>query len=258
MFMARIIASVLFAVAVAALTVLAHAAPATVEFGQISLDGEWKLAVVSPGETPGAELTAGPDFPEESMRAALVPHNWEMDGFERARYRYPSDSVGFYRKRFVAPEMSEGQRLTIWFDGVLYGAEAWLNGRRLGFHAGGFSGFGFDVTDFVIPGAENVLDVKATKSGVPGHELFHFGYENDVRQTKKAMSGRVALMGNISPMGVLARGSDEEVRRACVEVLEAGAPGGGFIFATGGEVNPGTDPSRVRLMLDLAKGFVQA
>jgi uroporphyrinogen-III decarboxylase len=88
-----------------------------------------------------------------------------------------------------------------------------------------------------------------------GMELFHFGYENDVRQTKKAMSGRVALMGNISPMGVLARGSDEEVRRACVEVLEAGAPGGGFIFATGGEVNPGTDPSRVRLMLDLAKGF---
>jgi hypothetical protein len=171
MFMARIIASVLFAVAVAALTVLAHAAPATVEFGQIPLDGEWKLAVVSPGETPGAELTAGPDFPEESMRAALVPHNWEMDGFERARYRYPSDSVGFYRKRFVAPEMSEGQRLTIWFDGVLYGAEAWLNGRRLGFHAGGFSGFGFDVTDFVIPGAENVLDVKATKSGVPGHEF---------------------------------------------------------------------------------------
>jgi len=85
--------------------------------------------------------------------------------------------------------------------------------------------------------------------------LFHFGYENDVRQTKEAMKGRVALMGNISPMGVLARGSDEEVRRACVEVLQAGAPGGGFIFATGGEVNPGTDPARVNLMLHLAKEF---
>jgi len=88
-----------------------------------------------------------------------------------------------------------------------------------------------------------------------GMELFHFGYENDIRQTKEAMKGRVALMGNISPMGVLARGSDEEVRRACLEVLKAGAPGGGFIFATGGEVNPGTDPARVNLMLHLAKMF---
>ncbi len=169
--MARIIASVLLAAVAALAAAAAMAAPATVEFGQISLDGEWKLAVVSPGETPGEELTPAPDFPEESMRAASVPHNWEMDGFERARYRYPSDSVGFYRKRFVAPDMSEGQRLTIWFDGVLYGAEAWLNGKRLGSHIGGFTGFGFDITEFVVPGAENVLDVKATKSGTPGLEF---------------------------------------------------------------------------------------
>ncbi|HOC91581.1 MAG TPA: glycoside hydrolase family 2 TIM barrel-domain containing protein [bacterium] len=167
--MSKIIASVLLAAA--ALASAAFAAPATVEFGQVSLDGEWMLAVVSPGESTGAELTPAPDFPEAAMRAARVPHNWEMDEFERARYRYPSDSVGFYRKRFVAPEMSEGQRLTVWFDGVLYGAEAWLNGKRLGSHIGGFTGFGFDVTEFVVPGAENVLDVKATKSGTPGHEF---------------------------------------------------------------------------------------
>jgi uroporphyrinogen-III decarboxylase len=88
-----------------------------------------------------------------------------------------------------------------------------------------------------------------------GMDMFHFGYEVDVAAAKAAMGGRVALMGNLSPMSVLARGTDEEVVRCCEEILRAGAPGGGFIFATGGEVNPGTPPVRVNLMLELARKF---
>ncbi len=88
-----------------------------------------------------------------------------------------------------------------------------------------------------------------------GMDVFHFGYEVGVAAAKAAMGGRVALMGNLAPMTVLARAPIAEVRAICREILNAGAPGGGFIFATGGEVNPGTDPERVNLMVDCAKKY---
>ncbi len=88
-----------------------------------------------------------------------------------------------------------------------------------------------------------------------GMDIFHFGYEVDVRAAKAAMGGRAALMGNLAPMTVLARETPEAVRAHCRAILEAGAPGGGFILSTGGEVNPGTDPSVVNLMVECAKEF---
>ena len=88
-----------------------------------------------------------------------------------------------------------------------------------------------------------------------GMDIFHFGYETDVRAAKEAMRGRVSLMGNLAPMTVLARETPEVIRGHCRAILEAGAPGGGFIFSTGGEVNPGTDPESVNLMVECAKEF---
>lgn len=88
-----------------------------------------------------------------------------------------------------------------------------------------------------------------------GMDVFHFGYEVDVRAAKEAMGRRVALMGNLAPMTVLARAPIEEVRRECEAIVKAGAQGGGFIFATGGEVNPGTDPERINLMVECAKEY---
>ncbi|MFA6449889.1 MAG: uroporphyrinogen decarboxylase family protein [bacterium] len=88
-----------------------------------------------------------------------------------------------------------------------------------------------------------------------GMDIFHFGYEVDVAAAKKAMGGRVALMGNLAPMTVLARDPLETVRESCRHILEAGKTGGGFVLATGGEVNPGTSPERVNLMVECAKEY---
>jgi len=85
-----------------------------------------------------------------------------------------------------------------------------------------------------------------------GMDVFHFGYETDVRAARVAMKGRAALMGNLSPMKVLAHAPLETVVSECNRILSEGA-GPGFIFATGGEVNPGTDPERVNLMVECAK-----
>jgi len=88
-----------------------------------------------------------------------------------------------------------------------------------------------------------------------GVDLFHFGYEVPVEEAKAHLGRRVALMGNLAPMDVLLRGTDEEVEQEAHRIIEAGKPGGGFVFSTGGEVNPGTDPARVRALLDYACRF---
>ncbi|GFP22456.1 hypothetical protein HKBW3S06_01684, partial [Candidatus Hakubella thermalkaliphila] len=86
-------------------------------------------------------------------------------------------------------------------------------------------------------------------------DIFHLGYEVNLRLAREKMGKKVALMGNIAPMGVLLRGSDEMVRQVCQEHILIGKEGGGFIFSSGGEVNQGTDPARIRLMVEYAKKF---
>jgi hypothetical protein len=90
-----------------------------------------------------------------------------------------------------------------------------------------------------------------------GADIFHFGPEVDVATAKRAMGNRTALMGNLSPMHVMLRGSDGEFRADIERIIRDGMPGGGFVLATGGEVNPGADPARMNLMLDLARDIGQ-
>jgi uroporphyrinogen-III decarboxylase len=51
------------------------------------------------------------------------------------------------------------------------------------------------------------------------------------------------------------RGSDDQFESECQRILEAGKGGGGFVFSTGGELSPGTDPERVRAMSRAARQF---
>ncbi len=64
-----------------------------------------------------------------------------------------------------------------------------------------------------------------------GMDIFHLGYEVNLRLAKEKMGKKVALMGNIAPMGVLLRGSAEMVRQVCLEQILIGKEGGGFIFS---------------------------
>jgi beta-galactosidase/beta-glucuronidase len=52
-------------------------------------------------------------------------------------------------------------RLHLRFGAVDYRATVWLNGRLLGEHEGGHTPFGFDVTEALLPGAEQQLTVRA-------------------------------------------------------------------------------------------------
>jgi beta-galactosidase len=67
---------------------------------------------------------------------------------------------------FDLPASAAGKRISIEFDGAYREATVVVNGFYIGRHVGGYDPFSYDVTDFVSPGASNVLLVRvnATES----------------------------------------------------------------------------------------------
>ena len=73
----------------------------------------------------------------------------------------------WYRCDFVIPSSMKGRRLKLVFDGVDHECEVWLNGHRLGNHAGMFKRFGFDVAAFAKLGEANQLAVRISRIPEP-------------------------------------------------------------------------------------------
>ncbi|GAA2875384.1 glycoside hydrolase family 2 protein [Nonomuraea rubra] len=70
--------------------------------------------------------------------------------------------VVWYR-RTLRPDRAPGpgERLLLHFGAVDYRARVWVNGVHVGGHEGGHTPFTFDVTDALVPGAEQVVVVRA-------------------------------------------------------------------------------------------------
>lgn len=101
-----------------------------------------------------------------------VPCNWELQGFGDYTYgrwytvkgARPSDEKGTYRYRFDVPKKWNGQRIQLWFDGVMTDTEVFVNGQSAGdVHQGGFYRFGYDITPLLQFGHRNLLEVKVAK-----------------------------------------------------------------------------------------------
>lgn len=96
-----------------------------------------------------------------------VPSNWEAEGF--GYYLYGMDkmekrdpAVGSYRKSFnFSPQA--GHRYFIVFQGSMTDTTATLNGKKVGFHQGGYTEFKFEITDAIRNGA-NLLEVEVNSS----------------------------------------------------------------------------------------------
>jgi uroporphyrinogen-III decarboxylase len=84
-------------------------------------------------------------------------------------------------------------------------------------------------------------------------DVFNFSHESEIGEVKARMGHRVALMGNVPPLGVGVRGTPEEVKRCAKECLAQAAPGGGMILSFGGGVSPGTPAENVDALLQAAR-----
>src|SRR5687768_12532025 len=94
---------------------------------------EWKFSL---GDKRGADKAAYHDVNWESVG---LPHSFSLPYFAANDKFYVG--YGWYRKHFSAPEKAGERRISLEFDGVFQVAELFVNGRRIGEHEGGYTGF---------------------------------------------------------------------------------------------------------------------
>jgi hypothetical protein len=86
-------------------------------------------------------------------RDARVGLSWNAQFADLRDYM----GVAWYRARFDAPALQVGRRALLNFGAVDYYSEVFVNGRRVGEHEGGYTPFGFDVTENLKPGENELL-----------------------------------------------------------------------------------------------------
>ena len=76
----------------------------------------------------------------------------------------------------------------------------------------------------------------------------------DIAEVKKAVGGKVCLMGYLSPIDLILPGSPEQIRaeaRRCIGV--AAEANGGYLLAPSGAFIPGTSPENIQAILDASR-----
>ncbi|WP_221030468.1 exo-alpha-sialidase [Actomonas aquatica] len=127
----------------------------------VSLNGTWSFQLAPNDDAANAlRKFYEPDFDATAFQPIAVPGCWTSLGFEEPHYINGTKSEGFYRRAFTAPAEADGRRVLLRFGGVWQSAEVWLNGQLLGRHDSGFTGFGFDASKVLKPGALNELAVR--------------------------------------------------------------------------------------------------
>ncbi|WP_375195056.1 glycoside hydrolase family 2 TIM barrel-domain containing protein [Sphingobium sp.] len=126
----------------------------------VTLTSGWSFQLGDAATPPGSDTT---------WQSVAVPHSWNRIGSylpgspAAATLDRPinqTQGVGWYRLTLPGAHLSGSQRLWLEFEAASRTAEVWLNGQRLGGHAGGFSAFRFDATSAYRQGGDNILLVK--------------------------------------------------------------------------------------------------
>lgn len=111
----------------------------------ISLDGIWQFLHSS------SDRVSQP----VKVRQIMVPGPWQAQ-FDDLRMR---GGTGIYRREVVLPPGWLKEHAYIRFGAVFHTAYVYVNGKFAGKHEGGFLPFGFDVTDLLVEG-RNEIKVK--------------------------------------------------------------------------------------------------
>jgi uroporphyrinogen decarboxylase len=86
-----------------------------------------------------------------------------------------------------------------------------------------------------------------------GFEVFHFSHRLDIREVRDALGSRIALMGNVPPVEILARGVPEQVESAGHECVVRAGKSSGLILSAAGTVLSGTPSENIDALVRAAR-----
>ncbi|SER00115.1 malectin domain-containing carbohydrate-binding protein [Pedobacter rhizosphaerae] len=102
------------------------------------------------------------NFSKKGWITVNVPHNWDQyEGYQR-KLHGNKHGYAWYRKTFKINSPKQGKQFFLYFEGVGSYATIWLNGKKVGYHAGGRTTFTINVSQVIkLNNQENVLAVRA-------------------------------------------------------------------------------------------------
>jgi beta-galactosidase/beta-glucuronidase len=128
--------------------------PEMVRADWLSLNGWWDFALDLSDSGEEKDFVEGKGF-DKKILVPFAPES-QLSGIGNLDFM----TAVWYKRAFSLPETWKGKRALLHFEACDYKTTAWLNGKKVGEHEGGYTPFVFDLTDFLSPG-ENLLVVKA-------------------------------------------------------------------------------------------------
>lgn len=118
-----------------------------------NFNSDWLLKV---GDIPSAEKVS---FNDKDWEKVTLPHAFNEDEAFKLDIHDLTDTVMWYRKHFVMPKETKGQKVFVEFEGARQGVDLYLNGKKVGSHENGVMAFGFDLSPYIKTG-KNVIAVR--------------------------------------------------------------------------------------------------
>lgn len=145
------------------------------------------------GDIRGAEAV---NFDDRSWEVVSTPHTVELmpaEGSGCRNYQGPA----WYRKHFVVPTATKGQRVLLHFEAAMGKQVLYLNGKRVQEHLGGYLPFTLDLTANGVQAGDSCLlavytdnsNDKSYPPGKPQYTLdfaYHGGIYRDVWMIAKS------------------------------------------------------------------------
>ena len=139
--------------------------PQFVRSGWLNLNGTWQFEI-DHGASGRARGLIDKNPLEQTILVPFCPES-ELSGIGYKDFM----ACVWYRRSFTLPEEAAGKRVLLHFGAVDYRCEAFVNGRSVGVHEGGYSSFRFEITDALKAG-ENELVVCAEDNQRGGRQPF--------------------------------------------------------------------------------------
>ena len=142
-----------------------------------------------------------PEFDDSSWQKVSLPHDWAVDlpyspeashshGYKCIGWKYPENSVGWYRKHIEIPAEDKGKQFFIEFEGIYRDSEVFCNGFYLGGERSGYASSIYTLTPYLNYGGDNVIAVRCDASLEEGWYYEGAGIYRNVRLYK---SGPVSM-----------------------------------------------------------------
>ncbi|MEE9603131.1 MAG: sugar-binding domain-containing protein, partial [Thermoguttaceae bacterium] len=128
----------------------------------LNLNGKWRFRFDPQNLGLAEDWVAKTD---QFDRRITVPFCWEsrLSGIAETS----GQKIGWYARTVTIPDAWKGRHVWLCFGAVDYEARVWVDGKPVGCHEGGYSPFGFDITEFASPGSSVRIVVRALDATDP-------------------------------------------------------------------------------------------